>query len=176
MTAAPLATLVDDYLHVLSAERGASTHTLRAYRRELHDFIEWLAGEAATLNVQAVEHTHIRSYLGTLYHRGLSKASAARALASIRSWFKWLARTGYVEQNVASLVATPRLPKAGAALWAPSRAGPNQMTAGRSCCCAFMSSPNCRSARRNVSDCSDGLSDTRMPRWPPVPSTRKLSA
>ena len=78
MTAAPLATLVDDYLHVLSAERGASTHTLRAYRRELHDFIEWLAGEAATLNVQAVEHTHIRSYLGTLYHRGLSKASAAR--------------------------------------------------------------------------------------------------
>ena len=33
MTAAPLATLVDDYLHVLSAERGASTHTLRAYRR-----------------------------------------------------------------------------------------------------------------------------------------------
>ena len=111
MTAAPLATLVDDYLHVLSAERGASTHTLRAYRRELHDFIEWLAGEAATLNVQAVEHTHIRSYLGTLYRRGLSKASAARALASIRSWFKWLARTGYVEQNVASLVATPRLPK-----------------------------------------------------------------
>jgi integrase/recombinase XerC len=58
-----------------------------------------------------IEHTHIRAYLGTLYERGLSKASAARALAAIRSWFKWLARTGHVEQNVASLVATPRLPK-----------------------------------------------------------------
>jgi integrase/recombinase XerC len=49
--------------------------------------------------------------LGTLYDRGLSKASAARALAAIRSWFKWLARTGRVEQNAAALVSTPKLPK-----------------------------------------------------------------
>ena len=49
--------------------------------------------------------------LGLLLERGFSKASTARALAAIRSWFKWLARTGHVEQNVASLVATPRLPK-----------------------------------------------------------------
>jgi len=34
-----------------------------------------------------------------------------RGAAAIRSWFKWLARAGYVEQNAASLVATPRLPK-----------------------------------------------------------------
>jgi integrase/recombinase XerC len=61
--------------------------------------------------VEAIEHTQIRAYLGTLYERGLSKASAARALAAVRSWFKWLARAGYVDKNVASLVATPRLPK-----------------------------------------------------------------
>ena len=41
----------------------------------------------------------------------MSKASAARALAAIRSWFKWLARNRHIEQNAASLVATPRLPK-----------------------------------------------------------------
>jgi integrase/recombinase XerC len=46
-----------------------------------------------------------------LYERGLGKASVARALAAVRSWFKWLARAGHVPQNVASLVATPRLPK-----------------------------------------------------------------
>jgi site-specific recombinase XerD len=62
-------------------------------------------------SVQRIEHTDIRAYLGTLYDRGLSKASAARALAAIRSWFKWLARTGHIEQNAASLVSTPRLPK-----------------------------------------------------------------
>jgi hypothetical protein len=42
----------------------------------------------------AVEHLHIRAYLGLLYERGLTKASAARALAAVRSWFKWLAKEG----------------------------------------------------------------------------------
>lgn len=106
-----VAALVDVYLHVLSAERGSSVHTLRAYRRELHGFAAWLADQHRGLRVARIEHTHIRSYLGTLYDRGLSKASAARALAAIRSWFKWLARTHHIEQNAASLVSTPRLPK-----------------------------------------------------------------
>ncbi len=105
------AELVDAYLRVLSAERGSSAHTLRAYRRELQGFAAWLAGQHPRLTVARIEHTHIRSYLGTLYDRGLSKASAARALASIRSWFKWLARNHHIEQNAASLVSTPRLPK-----------------------------------------------------------------
>ncbi|MDE3200986.1 MAG: tyrosine recombinase [Acidobacteriota bacterium] len=110
--ATQLSALAEDYLHVLTAERGASAHTLRAYHRELHNFTDWLVSTIASdLAPSAIEHTHIRSYLGVLYQRGLSKASAARALAAIRSWFKWLARTGHVEQNVASLVATPRLPK-----------------------------------------------------------------
>jgi integrase/recombinase XerC len=106
-----IAELVDAYLHVLNAERGASAHTVRAYRRELHDFAAWLSTKHPRLIVSRIEHTHIRSYLGTLYDRGLSKASAARALASIRSWFKWLARAHHIEQNAASLVSTPRLPK-----------------------------------------------------------------
>jgi integrase/recombinase XerC len=58
-----------------------------------------------------VEHTHIRGYLAVLYAQGLSKASAARAIAAIRSWYKWLAKMGQVEQNTAALVATPKLPK-----------------------------------------------------------------
>src|SRR5579863_5245582 len=107
-----LASLVDEYLRVLANERGSSTHTLRAYQRELQQFAAYMAKQRPDKTTpDNVEHTDIRAYLGTLYDRGLSKASAARALASIRSWFKWLARTGRVEQNVASLVATPKLPK-----------------------------------------------------------------
>jgi integrase/recombinase XerC len=103
---------VADYLRVLANERGASTHTMRAYRRELHNFAAYIAAMYGNdRGPEGIEHTHIRAYLGTLYDRGLSKASAARALAAIRSWFKWLARAGQVEQNTASLVATPRLPK-----------------------------------------------------------------
>jgi integrase/recombinase XerC len=110
-TTLPVTSLVDGYLRVLASERGASPHTMRAYQRELHAFAAWLIGEHRKLSVNRIEHTHIRAYLGTLYDRGLSKASAARALAAIRSWFKWLARAGHIEQNAASLVATPRLPK-----------------------------------------------------------------
>jgi len=104
-------TLVGAYLQMLANERNASAHTLRAYARELHGFAAWLRERGGAPEVAQIEHTHIRAFLGTLYARGLSKASAARALAAIRSWFKWLARNNHVEQNAASLVSTPRLPK-----------------------------------------------------------------
>jgi len=109
---ASLHLLVAGYLAVLTNERGASVHTLRAYQRELHSFADWTAKTLGPdSRADRIEHTHIRTYLGTLYDRGLSKASAARSLAAIRSWFKWLARTGHVQQNCASLVSTPKLPK-----------------------------------------------------------------
>jgi integrase/recombinase XerC len=112
LTARALDKLVSDYLRVLANERAASAHTLRAYERELGSFVTFIMERYGKDQTPGrIEHTHIRAYLGTLFDRGLSKASTARALAAIRSWFKWLARTGRVEQNVASLVATPRLPK-----------------------------------------------------------------
>jgi integrase/recombinase XerC len=110
--ATSLDVLVEEYLRVLTNERGASAHTLRAYQRELHSFAAFQVERyGKKQSVDRIEHTQIRAYLGMLYDRGLSKASAARALAAVRSWFKWLARAGYVEQNAASLVSTPKLPK-----------------------------------------------------------------
>jgi integrase/recombinase XerC len=103
---------VRDFLVMLGRERNASPHTIRAYERELHGFAEFLVRRfGAKLALKKIEHQHIRAYLAELYGRGLGKASAARALAAIRSWFKWLARQGLVEQSPAVLVATPKLPK-----------------------------------------------------------------
>jgi integrase/recombinase XerC len=103
---------VDEFLAAMAHERGASPHTLRAYERELRNFsASIVAKKGSGFVVRKIEHPLIRAYLGELYRRGLSKASAARALAAVRSWFKWLARRGYVESNPASLVATPKLPK-----------------------------------------------------------------
>ncbi len=100
------------FLAALRDERGASEHTLRAYRRELTDFVAFLAkelGEGA--DIASVGHLQIRAYLGVLYERGLGKTSVARALAAVRSWFKWLAKEGVVKANPAKLVSTPKLPK-----------------------------------------------------------------
>src|ERR1700744_3525022 len=104
--------LADRFLSALQNERGSSPHTMRAYERELHSFAAYLVETfGAGVEVARIEHQHIRAYLGTLYQRGLSKASVARSLAAIRSWFKWLAKGGHVEQSPAALVSTPKLPK-----------------------------------------------------------------
>ena len=106
-----MAALAEQFLAMLAHERGASAHTVRAYAREVRDFAAYLGeslGKGAAIG--SVEHLHIRAYLGVLYQRGLTKASAARALAAIRSWFKWLAKEGHVAQNPALLVSTPKRP------------------------------------------------------------------
>src|ERR1700761_450255 len=107
-----LSTLAEQFLAMRANERGASEHTVRAYAREVRSFAVYL-GETLgkDAKVGEVEHLHIRAYLGVLYERGLTKASAARALAAIRSWFKWLAKEGKVKQTPALLVSTPKLPK-----------------------------------------------------------------
>ena len=102
--------LSEEFLRVLEVERGASAHTVRAYVRELRDFAAYLGDAVKSGKVEDVGHLHIRAYLGLLYERGLSKASAARALAAIRSWFKWLAKEGKVAENPALLVSTPKRP------------------------------------------------------------------
>ena len=105
-------TLAEQFLAMLQNERNASAHTVRAYRREISNFATYLKetlGPAAP--IAAVEHLHIRAYLGQLYERGLTKASAARALAAIRSWFRWLAKEHRIAQNPAVLVSTPKLPQ-----------------------------------------------------------------
>jgi integrase/recombinase XerC len=104
--------LAESFLAMLRDERGAGEHTLRAYSREVRGFAEFLTealGEGA--GMASVEHTQIRVYMTTLMDRGLTKASVARALAAIRSWFKWAAKAGLVESNPALLVSTPKLPK-----------------------------------------------------------------
>lgn len=110
--AGTLSMLAGHFLAMLRDERGASEHTLRAYRREVSGFAGYLAellGKDA--DIRTVEHTHIRTYLAVLFDKGLTKASVARALAAVRSWFKWLAKSGLVEGNPAVLVSTPKLPK-----------------------------------------------------------------
>lgn len=98
----------EKFLLHLRAERNASAHTLRAYGNELYRFGEYLGPE---IRWKEIDHVLIRGFLSHLHDSGLSKVSVARALASIRSFYKWLAREGVVQQNPAKLVSTPRLPK-----------------------------------------------------------------
>ena len=88
-------------------ERNASPHTIKAYTIDLAQFAEYVGPQGW----RAIDHVLIRGYLSSLYERGLSKTSVARALAALRSVYRWLAQEGVVDQNPAALVATPKLPK-----------------------------------------------------------------
>jgi integrase/recombinase XerC len=104
--------LAEQFLAMLQNERNASAHTVRAYRREILSFAEHLRETVgAQAKITVVDHLHIRAYMGLLYERGLTKASVARALAAIRSWFRWLAKEHKLTQNPAILVSTPKLPQ-----------------------------------------------------------------
>ncbi len=101
-----VAKAVADFLRHLR-ERNASPHTVKAYSRDLSLFATY-AGSRAW---KQIDHIVVRGFLSQLYGNGLSKTSVARALAAVRSLYRWLAREGVVEQNPAKLVATPKLPK-----------------------------------------------------------------
>src|SRR6266481_5950132 len=96
----------DSFLRHLR-ERNASAHTIKAYAGDLNTF----ANYAGSRDWKAIDHIVIRGFLSHLYDQGLGKTSVARALAAVRSLYRWLAQEGVVEQNPAKLVSTPRLAK-----------------------------------------------------------------
>jgi integrase/recombinase XerC len=106
MSKAPAEKAIAQFLRSLK-EKNASAHTIKAYSIDLEQFASYV-GEASWGDI---DHVRIRGFLSHLYDRGLSKPSVARALAALRSFYKWMAREGMVDQNPAALVATPKLPK-----------------------------------------------------------------
>lgn len=96
----------------LEGEKGASGHTLSAYVSDLAQFASWLVETtgAATWEVERVERTHIRGFLGTL-HRKSKPATVARKLASIRSLYRYLGREEIVPTNPGEQLATPKIPR-----------------------------------------------------------------
>ncbi len=88
-------------------EKNSSAHTIKAYGIDLAQFSNYVG----STRWDDIDHVRIRGFLSHLYDQGLSKPSVARALAALRSLYKWLAREGFVSRNPAALVATPKLPK-----------------------------------------------------------------
>jgi integrase/recombinase XerC len=97
---------IDKFLQSLR-QRNASVHTIKAYTGDLDNFAAYVGARSW----QSIDHLTIRGFLSHLYERDLGKNSVARSLAAVRSFYRWLAQEGVVEQNPAALVSTPKLPK-----------------------------------------------------------------
>jgi tyrosine recombinase XerC len=95
---------VEKFLRYMQVQRGVSSNTLRAYRKDLEMFFASVPGEE-------VRAGDVRAFLAREMARGTAKSSVSRRLAALRSFFAYLHREGIVSTNPAKLVSSPRNPR-----------------------------------------------------------------
>ncbi|MFL5331773.1 MAG: site-specific tyrosine recombinase XerD [Geminicoccaceae bacterium] len=98
--------MLDAFLEMMSAERGAARHTLDAYRRDLADFAAFL-GRRGLAPVTA-SADDIRSYLADLADAGLVPATTARRLAAIRQFYRFLFLEGRRQDDPSAQIDRPK--------------------------------------------------------------------
>ncbi len=104
---------VQDYLRHLAKERDVSPNTVKAYERDLHEFVEYLGGYYGTdgWSWEGVDRLAMRGFLAHLSRRGVGKRTMARTLSGVRSFYRWMHRNEMVESNPARSVGAPRQDK-----------------------------------------------------------------
>lgn len=115
--AAPdLAAAITAWQDWLKDEKRASPHTCLAYRRDLADFLGFLAdyrgGAVGLTTLQALTIGDLRAWLAARAGAGLARSSTARALSTLRGFFRWLKRRGLADNAALAGLRTPKLPKA----------------------------------------------------------------
>jgi integrase/recombinase XerD len=99
--------LIESFLDMMSAERGASFNTLDAYRRDLLDFAEHCG--RGTCDLAGASRDHVRSYLASLADAAIKASSQARKLSALRRFYGFLYGEGVRRDDPCGAVAAPRL-------------------------------------------------------------------
>lgn len=102
--------LIEAFLEMMSAERGAARNTIEAYQRDLSDYARFLAGEAGRLSTAGRDQ--VVAYLASLSAQGLSASSSARRLSAIRQFHKFLCADNIRADDPTRIVASPRTRRA----------------------------------------------------------------
>lgn len=102
----PAHRLVELFLDMIAAERGAAANTLDAYRRDLTAYSAGLAGRARTPQDAATDD--LRAYLASLEAQGFKPTSAARKLSAIRQFHRFLVAEGKRADDPAQILEGPR--------------------------------------------------------------------
>ncbi|HEX9976949.1 MAG TPA: site-specific integrase, partial [Dehalococcoidales bacterium] len=98
------------YLNYLRVERNASPYTVRNYTTDLLGFVQFLK-ERDIDSLQEVDKTVLRDYLSYLMKLGYVRASIARKLSAIRSFYRYLLREEFIATNPLATTASPKLDK-----------------------------------------------------------------
>jgi len=100
------ANLIEAFLDMMSAERGASINTLAAYRRDLLDFVGHRAGKGGS--AKTAVRDDIKAYLAMLSKSGAAGSTQARRLSALRQFFAFLYSDGIRKDDPTDAVDAPR--------------------------------------------------------------------
>ncbi len=100
---------IDAFIEMMSASRGASQHTLDAYRRDLSDASEFLCGYNLENGLILANGEGISAYMKDLTQRGMAKSTSARRLSSLKSFFKFELEEGEREDDPTSRIDGPQI-------------------------------------------------------------------
>ena len=103
-------TYLEDFLRYLRVERQMSPHTLRNYRLDLTQFLEFCSQHREDLALEQVTYQDLRAFLATALKKN-RKTTVARKLSALRTFFKYLQRQGVLAHNPAKLAPSPKLEK-----------------------------------------------------------------
>lgn len=109
MSAPSLRPPIGEFLEHLEKERQVSLHTVKAYRRDLTAFQDFCDRHYGEWTWGKVDRLGLRAFLGELHRRGLSKRSAARALSSLRSFYRFLQEYHGVAVNPGRGARVPKI-------------------------------------------------------------------
>jgi integrase/recombinase XerC len=103
---------LNKFLEYLALNQNASAHTVRAYQGDLTQFLQHVAAEtgvpAEHIMPAALDRSALRSFLAAVYTARHSRATAARKLAAVRAFVRYLRRESIIDQDPGLLVATPK--------------------------------------------------------------------
>ncbi len=100
---------MDAFLGYLAHERNASELTVKSYREDLLSLAEFLVDEGEpTPAPAAILMPDLRAYVASLHEDGYAKTTIARRLASLRSFFRFGQREGWLKSNLAKALRNPR--------------------------------------------------------------------
>lgn len=98
--------LVEAFLEMMSAERGAARNTLEAYRRDLDDYLGFLAAKGS--GPTSASRDQVVAYLASLSSQGLAASSSARRLSALRQFHRFLCADNIRADDPTRIVASPR--------------------------------------------------------------------
>jgi len=103
-------TAVEEYLGHLSVERGASQHTLDAYRRDLAEYVGFLRARGV-VSSGSVTREDVTAFVGSLRLRGLAPSSVERKVAAVKGFHKFLVREGVTQNHPTARLPLPKVPQ-----------------------------------------------------------------